>query len=67
MRIDENKGMDMRKEWYLVRFQSGKFVDRSPYALSRGEADNLLSLAGMTDKGFTYKVMHQNDIKKLSK
>ena len=53
----------MRNDWYLVRFKSGKFIDKSPYALSRGEADNLLSLARMTDKGFTYKVIHRNDIR----
>jgi hypothetical protein len=55
----------MKYEWYLVRFKDGKFVDRSPYAMSKGEADNLLSLAQLTDKGFSYKVMHENDFKKL--
>lgn len=57
----------MRKEWYLVRFKNGSFIDKSPHALSRGEVDNLLSLAKMTDKGFTYQVMHRNKVSKYIK
>ena len=56
----------MRFEWYLVRFKQGKFIDKSPHAISRSEADNLLSLAKMTDKGFSYRVMHRNDVNKIS-
>ena len=56
----------MRMEWFLVRYKDGSFVDKSPYALSRGEADNLLGLAKMTDKGFTYKVVHSKELTKES-
>ena len=52
----------MRAEWFLVRYKDGKFVDKSPYALSRSEADNLLSLAGLRDRGFTYKVVHRKEV-----
>lgn len=65
--IDENKGMDMRNEWYLARFNGDKFVNSSPHALTRSEADNLVSLSTSQDDGYTYKVIHRNDIKKLSK
>jgi hypothetical protein len=55
----------MKYEWYVARFKNGNFFDNAPHAMSRTEADNLLSLAQLTDKGFSYKVMHKNDLKKL--
>ena len=56
----------MRYEWYVVRFKNGTFIDKSPCALSRSEADNILSLAKMNDKGFSYRVAHRNEANKLS-
>jgi hypothetical protein len=53
----------MKNQWYVARFKDGKFIDRSPYAMSKSECDNILSLAQLTDKGFSYKVMHENDFK----
>ena len=55
----------MRAEWYLVRFLGDKFVNRSPCALMRSEADNLVSLSSSQDDGYTYKVVHKNDLKDL--
>lgn len=52
----------MRYEWYLVRYKGGKFVDKSPHAMSRCEADNLLKLARLNDKGYAYKVVHRKEL-----
>jgi hypothetical protein len=53
----------MKAQWYVARFTDGKFMDHSPHVMTKREANHLLSLAGLTDKGFTYKVIHKNDLK----
>ena len=62
MRIFTYGATKMKNNWYLARYKDGKFVDKSPYGLMRSEADNLLSLAQLTDKGFTYRVVWGDDV-----
>ena len=52
----------MRYEWFVCKYKDGKMVDKSPYAMSRGEADNLCKLASLTNKGFTWQVKHRKEI-----
>ena len=40
----------MRKEWFIVRYVDGEYSGRSPYALSKSEADGLLAIAEQGDK-----------------
>ena len=51
----------MKHEWFLVRYMNGEFIDKSPYAMSKREVESLLTLA--PDDGFTYKVVHENELK----
>jgi hypothetical protein len=52
----------MKIEWYLARYKEGKVIGYSPYALSRGEADNLLSLSKSISPQYSYKVVHESKL-----
>lgn len=52
----------MRYEWFLARYKNGRLIDKSPYAMSRSEADNLLSLARLSSNEYTFKVVHKKEL-----
>ena len=43
-------------DWYLVRYLNSEMIDRSPYGMSKGEAESIANLANGDSDGFTYKV-----------
>ena len=55
----------MRHEWYLSRYRGAKFIDRSPYPMSKSEANSLLSLSNKITGEFTYKVEHRSEFKEF--
>ena len=52
----------MKYEWFLARYKDGKFIDKSPWPLTRSDADILLSLARARDDGYTYKAVQRDDL-----
>ena len=52
----------MSEDYYLCRYKEGKFVDKSPYAMTKREANSLLLIAIGKGDGFDYKVKHRKEI-----
>lgn len=53
----------MRYEWYVVGYDNGNEVKRSPNAMTRGEADNLRDLLSMQHGRISFKVKHLSQLK----
>ena len=52
----------MRYEWFVCKYKDGQYINCSPQAMTRGEADNLCDLAKLIHKGFTWKVKHRKEL-----
>jgi len=52
--------------YYLCKFSEDKFISKSPNALTKREADSLLSVAKSTHPDFDWKVIPAIEADKLS-
>ena len=52
----------MRHDWYLCKYDGDKYIEKSPYAMSKSEAESLRAVSVKMNPNFKWRVVHRRDL-----
>ena len=52
----------MRFEWFVCKYKDGKFIDKTPHAMTKREAESLADLGMQRGGEYTFIAKHRKEI-----
>ncbi len=57
----------MKLQWYVEKWYGNTYIERTPYAMTKNEADRLAdALKVVGNAQFTFKVVHRKELTKVA-